>query len=208
MPKVSPEYLAARRQQILDAAIVCFDRSGFHRTSMQDIFDEAGLSTGAVYRYFDSKEAIIEAIAEQRHAREAELITEAMAVADPREALHRLADLYFGWLRDPEEQRRRRIGVLVWAEAINHTGLRSVVQRGADQRRLLTGFLQRAKEVGALTPEADPEAITRVYLALFQGFVLQQAWDPGVDVDLYLDAVHNVIDATVSTARGAPHEQV
>jgi hypothetical protein len=96
----------------------------------------------------------------------------------------------------------------VWAEAINHTGLRSVVQRGADQRRLLTGFLQRAKEVGALTPEADPEAITRVYLALFQGFVLQQSWDPGVDVDPYLDTVHNVIDATVSTTQGAPHEQV
>ena len=166
MPKVSPEYLAARRQQILEAAFACFDRSGFHRTSMQDIFDEAGLSTGAVYRYFDSKEAIIEAIAEQRHSREAELIAEAMAISDPREALHRVADLYFGWLRDPDEKRRRRIGVLVWAEAINHTALRSVVQRGADQRRLLTEFLQRAKAQGSLPPQADPEAITRVYLAL------------------------------------------
>jgi AcrR family transcriptional regulator len=202
MPKVSPEYLAARRQQILDAALVCFDRSGFHRTSMQDIFDEAGLSTGAVYRYFDSKEAIIEAIAEQRHSREAELIAEAMSVADPCQALHRLADLYFGWLKDPEEKRRRRIGVLVWAEAVNHSGLRAVVQRGADQRLLLTGYLQGAKEQGALAPDADPEAITRVYLALFQGFILQQSWDPELDVDRYLDAVHDVIDATMSTPEG------
>ena len=202
MPKVSSEYLAARRQQILDAALVCFDRSGFHRTSMQDIFDEAGLSTGAVYRYFDSKEAIIEAIAEQRHSREAELIAEAMSVADPRQALHRLADLYFGWLKDPDERRRRRIGVLVWAEAVNHSGLRAVVQRGADQRLLLTGYLQGAKEQGALAPDADPEAITRVYLALFQGFILQQSWDPELDVDPYLDAVHDVIDATMSTPEG------
>jgi AcrR family transcriptional regulator len=193
MPKVSPEHLAARRQQILDAALVCFDRSGFHRTSMQDIFDQAGLSTGAVYRYFDSKEAIIEAIAEQRHTREAELIAEAMSVAD----------LYFGWLKDPDEMRRRRIGVLVWAEAVNHTGLRSVVQRGADQRRLLTGFLQGAKEQGALPPDADPEAITRIYLALFQGFILQQSWDPGLDVDPYLKAVHEVVDATMSTPGGS-----
>jgi AcrR family transcriptional regulator len=200
MPKVSPEYLAARRQQILDAALVCFDRSGFHRTTMQAIFEEAGLSVGAVYRYFDSKEAIIEAIAEQRHAREAELIAEAMAVADPRLALHRLADLYFGWLSDPNEQQRRRVGVQVWAEAVHHAGLRSVVQQGADQRLLLTGFLQRAKEQGALPLDADPESITRIYLALFQGFIIQQSWDPGVDISPYLKAVHDVIDATM----GAP----
>jgi TetR/AcrR family transcriptional regulator, repressor for uid operon len=208
MPKVSPEYLAARRQQILDAALVCFDRSGFHRTSMQDIFEQAGLSTGAVYRYFDSKEAIIEAIAEQRHTREAELIAEAMAVADPREALHRLADLYFGWLSDPDEKRRRRIGVLVWAEAINHIGLRAVIQRGADQRLLLTEFLEQAKEQGALPPDADTDAITRIYLALFQGFILQQSWDPGLGVDPYLKAVHGVIDATMLTPPGTSNGRV
>jgi AcrR family transcriptional regulator len=199
MPKVSAEHLAARRQQILDAALVCFDRSGFHRSSMQDIFDESGLSTGAVYRYFDSKEAIIEAIAEQRHNKEAELIAEAAAVSDPRQALHRVADLYFGWLSDPAEQRRRRVGVQVWAEAVHHSGIRSVVQRGADQRLLLAEILQRAQEQGALPVDADPEAITRVYLALFQGFILQQSWDPALDIGPYLEVVHNLIDATIST---------
>src|SRR5918992_5210095 len=63
MPKVSEEHLAARRRQILDAALVCFSRSGFHRTSMQQIFEESGLSPGAVYRYFKSKDQIVEAIA-------------------------------------------------------------------------------------------------------------------------------------------------
>jgi AcrR family transcriptional regulator len=200
MPKVSSEHLAARRQQILDAALICFDRSGFHRSSMQDICDESGLSTGAVYRYFDSKEAIIEAIAEQRHAKEAELIAEAAAVGDPRQALHRLADLYFGWLSDPAEQRRRRVGVQVWAEAVHHPGIRSVVQRGADQRLLVAGILQRAQQQGMLAVDVDSESITRVFLALFQGFILQQSWDPGVGIAPYLKEVHYVIDAMLSTA--------
>src|SRR2546421_9201477 len=71
MPKVSEEHLEARRQQIVDAALACFARDGFHRATMQDICREAELSPGAIYRYFDGKDAIIEAIADERHAREA-----------------------------------------------------------------------------------------------------------------------------------------
>ena len=58
MPKVSDAYLAARRRQILDAAAACFARDGFHRTSMQDIVRESGISAGLVYRYFAGKEAV------------------------------------------------------------------------------------------------------------------------------------------------------
>jgi AcrR family transcriptional regulator len=43
MPKVSQKYLDARRSEILDAAIVCFSRDGFHRATMQDIVRQSGL---------------------------------------------------------------------------------------------------------------------------------------------------------------------
>jgi AcrR family transcriptional regulator len=204
MPKVSPEYLEARRQQILDAALTCFDRAGFHGTSMQDIFNESGLSTGAVYRYFASKDDIVEALAEQRHTREAALIGEAMQVEDLRAALHRLADLYFEWVTDPEEQRRRRLGVQIWAEAVHNPRIRAVVQRGADQRLLLAGRLQEAQRRRALAPGVDPEAMTRVYLALFQGFLVQQAWQPNLDVAGYLGQLHFLIDATMPGPTATP----
>src|SRR6058998_2406439 len=54
-----------RRSQILDAALVCFAKRGFHQTSMHDISAEAGISVGLIYRYFRSKEAVIAALAEQ-----------------------------------------------------------------------------------------------------------------------------------------------
>lgn len=197
MPRVSAEHLAARRQQILDAALTCFDRSGFHRTSMQHIFEEAQLSAGAVYRYFASKEDIVEAIAEQRHTKEAELIAQAAAIADPRQALRRLADLYLEWLADPDEQRRRRVGVQIWAEAVHNERLRTIVLRGADQRQLLVEFLRDARRDGRLPLAIDPDALTRVYLAMFQGFILQQAWEPDVDVHQYLQALKAIVDATM-----------
>jgi len=74
MPRVTEEHLAARRRQILDAAVTCFARQGLHRTTMQDIFREAELSPGAVYRYFPSKEAILRAIAEEAFGNVARVI--------------------------------------------------------------------------------------------------------------------------------------
>lgn len=59
----SPELAERRRRQILDAALDCFRRRGFHQTSMQEICAAAGISAGALYRYFGSKAEIITAIA-------------------------------------------------------------------------------------------------------------------------------------------------
>jgi TetR/AcrR family transcriptional repressor of uid operon len=58
-----------RRAQILEAAIVCFAKRGFHQASMHDISAEAGISVGLIYRYFENKEAVISAMAE-RHKSE------------------------------------------------------------------------------------------------------------------------------------------
>ncbi|KAF5407932.1 MAG: HTH-type transcriptional regulator BetI [Candidatus Udaeobacter sp.] len=58
-----------RRSQILEAALVCFAKRGFHQTSMHDISGEAGISVGLIYRYFENKEAVISAMAD-RHKKE------------------------------------------------------------------------------------------------------------------------------------------
>ena len=52
-----------RRQQILEAAMLCFAKCGFHQTSMHDISAEAGISVGLIYRYFKNKEEVIAALA-------------------------------------------------------------------------------------------------------------------------------------------------
>ena len=57
-----------RRPQILDAAEACFTRSGFHRTTMQDVAGEAGMVPGNLYRYFASKDALILALIERDRA--------------------------------------------------------------------------------------------------------------------------------------------
>ena len=63
-----PGLATRRRREILDAALFCFRRRGFHQATMQEICAEAGLSPGALYRYFNSKADIIAAIAEDERS--------------------------------------------------------------------------------------------------------------------------------------------
>jgi AcrR family transcriptional regulator len=67
-----------RRQQILQAAMHCFAKSGFYQTSMHDISAEAGISVGLIYRYFASKEAVISALAEEHKEDIHELLRRAL----------------------------------------------------------------------------------------------------------------------------------
>src|ERR1700745_4113492 len=69
MPQPPLDSSLDRRAQILEAAMVCFAKQGFHQTSMHDISAEAGISVGLIYRYFANKEAVISAMAD-RHKKE------------------------------------------------------------------------------------------------------------------------------------------
>src|SRR5258708_5667241 len=65
MPKTSAAAKDARRTQILSAAVRCFARKGYYATTIEDLVRETGLSRGALYLYYPSKEAIYLAISQQ-----------------------------------------------------------------------------------------------------------------------------------------------
>ncbi|HUI24721.1 MAG TPA: TetR/AcrR family transcriptional regulator [Candidatus Kryptonia bacterium] len=194
MPKVSQAHLDARRSQILDAAVVCFAREGFHRATMQDIVAQSKLSPGAIYNYFASKEEIIEAIADERHAREQAFIAEAQGASSVAAALLHLRDAFFSGLEDPEERRRRRVGIQLWAEAQRNPRILKLVRRGLDQPRTLLSALiaagQRRKEIPR---DLDPDATARFMIAAFHGFVLQLDWDSRAAVRPYIEVLDTVL---------------
>jgi AcrR family transcriptional regulator len=205
MPKVTEAHLEARRRQIIEAAIECFSRDGFHRATMQDIVDQSSLSYGAIYRYFSSKEEIIEAITDERHARERALIAAAREGADVGQGLRRLARSFFSSLSAAEERRRRRLGIQIWAEALRNPRMLRMVRRGVDEPRVMFAELVRdAQDRGELPPDLDPDAVARVIIALFQGFVLQQAWDKRAEVEPYLGVIEAALNALLLQASQAP----
>ena len=70
---------AEKRQRILEAAEHAFVRHGFHATTMQHVAEEIGMSAGNLYRYFPSKEAIVEGLCELDQAGRARAFAELMA---------------------------------------------------------------------------------------------------------------------------------
>jgi len=195
MPRVSDAYRDARRQSILDAAVACFERRGLHGTTTDDISAEAGLSNGALYRYFDGKNAIIEAIAAQRHAHERVLLDDALGHDDPRRALYDFVNSYFAWLADPDELRRRRVNVHVWAAALADERLATVIAEGIAPTRDAERAVEQAVVSGALPAHVDARGLVQVILALLQGFMLQAAWDPSIDAARYAATCVAVLDA-------------
>jgi AcrR family transcriptional regulator len=161
MPKVSEAHLAARRRQILDAALVCFSRRGFHQTSMQAIFQESGLSPGAVYRYFRGKEEIVEAIAAETLGGLAAAI-EAGAPGRPDEVMGRILDTVEAIeLRD----QRMRLALQVWGEAMVNPRVAGFVRNAVDGLR---------ERIAVELDCPDPQGTALVLVALVQGSVVQR----------------------------------
>ncbi len=202
MPRVDDGYLQSRRRQIMDAAVACFAREGFHRTTMQDIVAATGMSAGAIYRYFPAKEDIVAAIAAEHHSREAAVLTNAKDAAPTPEVLRDLARVSLGRLSDPAEQRWRRVTVQLWGEALRDERVMEIVRSGLDEPiEIIAEVLRRGQRGGDVPPDIDPRSAARVCAAIFQGMVLQQAWEPGLDIDGYVEAVLALIARFSGPAR-------
>ena len=196
MPKVTQSHRDARRAQILDAAMMCFARAGFHRTTVQEIVQQAQLSPGAIYLYFPSKEEIIAALADERHHSEQMVIAQAGEGGEIQAALLLLAQEFLGKLQTPEERLRRRLGIQIWAEALSNDRILALMRRGVDEpHKLLAEMIRSAQLRGDLPTHLDPDALARVMIALFHGFILQQAWDEQVSVESYIATIQAIFQA-------------
>ncbi len=203
MPKVSQSHLDARRRQILDAAIDCFAREGFHQTTMQDIVEQSALSPGAIYTYFKSKEDIIEAIARERNRRDHGRMLAAQQQRDTDSGFRQLTHDFFETLRsDPEERKLRRLGIQIWAEALRNPRILELVRHGIDETRgVFTDMVAQAQQRNEMPVTLPANALARVMMAVFLGFIVQQAWDDQVEVDPYVAVLEAIVDALRASAQ-------
>src|ERR1700730_13823628 len=122
-----PDLSAARKNQILDAAMVVFARSGFHDARMDDIVQESGLSKGTLYWYFKSKEEIITAVSQKLFATDIELV-EGLLKADGTvsERLQQLMRVRIQGLQEMSDV----VAILVefYAAALHQDGVRQFIK--------------------------------------------------------------------------------
>jgi len=201
MPKVTKEHGEARRRQIVDAAYQCFARKGFHQTTMRDIYEQAGLSPGAVYHYFAGKDEIIEASFDLDYRRSVDLFDVARRGDDPLKALNDLIEFFFRGLAAAATLGAGRVNVQGWGEALVNPRLLETVRRVfGSYIGALMPVVSRAQAAGQIDSSLDPLSVSQLLLSLYYGLELQKAIDPGLDVDKYTTAAKALLRSATPQA--------
>ena len=208
MPRITAARASEQRERILDAALTCFAREGFHAATVQDIVAKSGLSPGAIYGYFKGKTEIAMAIASERHTMERRRMEFALAAPDIDTSLQRLLDGFVLELRNPAERRWRHLAVQLWAESLSNPRLKREALGGVSQAvDVLSRMIAQAQSRGSWPKRLDPAYAARVMIAILQGVSLQRAWDDRVDVERFAVALRMMLDPASNkpgrTTRGA-----
>jgi AcrR family transcriptional regulator len=169
----------AQRERILRAARRCFAEHGFHAASMADIASTAEMSPGLIYRYFDSKSAIVRAIID-RQMEEAREMLDRLSSSD--DLVSAILDHFERWSRPGSEEMSAALFLEMAAEATRDPEIAAATQH-ADRaiRARLQDALMRTAPAGTA---ADPEAASRRALALqcvIEGLLVRAVRQPDLD---------------------------
>lgn len=176
-----PSAHAQRRLHVLAAARFCFARSGFHGASMQQICAEAKMSPGALYRYFPSKDAIIEAIAEEERVHAGECMA---ALSGDGSIADRMTAVAMGYLRSTCDPETGGLMVEICSESIRNTAVGKRFQElDKDVRDAFTRALRASQATGEIDPATDLQAVLTMLFALGDGLVMRLRLEPDADID-------------------------
>ncbi|MGJ4947003.1 TetR/AcrR family transcriptional regulator [Bradyrhizobium sp. HKCCYLS20291] len=178
MRKVDPVRHEQKRREILQAALTCFVRDGFHGASTTDICTEAGISPGHLYHYFPSKETMIQALVEQNLGHAASRLQVILAAPDVIEAL--VQELESTSIHQPQAQ---VLTAEALAEACRNPDFAAIVHAHARaMRALLVDFIVKAQRRGEVDTGLDPEATANILFAVVDGARALPIRNPAVDI--------------------------
>jgi AcrR family transcriptional regulator len=183
-----------RRREILAAALRCFARTGFHSTTIADIVRESGVSQGTFYLYFETKNDVIAALADDE--RQSDMLISAMAESqtDPIAGLTVLFDWHGQTLADAKHADEHRVRIQGWAEALRDDAIRrQLIANNARVEQEIARLIARGQKTGQFRADTEPQGVARALIALFRGLTLLTAWEGAFDADLTAKTIENML---------------
>jgi len=189
---VTQQYKDERRRQIVAAASRCFLEHGFEGASMQRIIAATGLSAGALYNHFPSKQDLVAASARAALDR---VLADAPRSSGGFEPGEWLAGLLERLAADPATA---RLLLITWGAAATDPGLHALAGEHLERVRARIEELYggwATAELG-LEPERVREwtgMFAQAILSVLQGWVVQSCLLPGFDHEAYLDYARTLV---------------
>ena len=164
-----------RRAQILSAAMVCFAKCGFHQTSMHDISEQAGISVGLIYRYFESKDAVISAMVDDHKRVVQELLKRARQAPSLLEAL----EIFFtAHCCANQRQIQSAFVVDLFAESSRNPRVRRLVRDVLDTlMEGVTDLIAHSAETRRCRKGMKPREMAELLFAALRGMLMRDVVD-------------------------------
>ncbi len=159
-----------RRDAIVDAALAVARRKGIAKTTVRDVAQEMGTSSGLVHHYFDSMDEVLAEAFASAARRDLESVTAAVVAADePVGAMRAFLAAY----APAESDWTFQLWLDAWSEAVRRPALRDTsAQLNVAWQELVEGIISEGVEQGKFRC-ADPRAASWRIISLLDGLVLQ-----------------------------------
>ncbi len=175
-PTSNPTATGAKREAILDAALELFVERGFHGTAVPAVADRAGVGAGTIYRYFASKEALVNALYQQAKGAISEHVLDDFPTdAAPRELLNVMWTRMAQWvIANPR--------AFAFLELHHHASYLDEDSRAIEDR--LFGFARMfvVQAQGArILKSGQPEVLIAIVFGAFVG-LMRASWEGRVEL--------------------------
>jgi AcrR family transcriptional regulator len=191
MRTVDREKHRARRTHIIESALVLFASKGFADTTTSDICQAAGISTGSLFHYFPSKQAVFYGIWELDRTEWDEVFAAADADPDPWAGLLAIVDKLAADAAEPI-----MAGLLVEVIAQAHRDLEFAAGLAENDRRQISGvaeLIRRLREADLADPGLSDEEAARWVLTLTDSFLGRGYPEPDRNTAAAVDTTKEMI---------------
>ena len=178
------------RNRIYAAAIDLMDRRGFENITIADISREAGVSVGAFYHYFDSKNDILAEIFRQA---DEYFSTQVISGLKKRSIPEQIVEYFDHYARFNVAS-----GVEMTQQLFNPK-IKFFIKEGRPMLTILEDLIRKGQESGEIRADAEPEELTRFLFVMARGVVFEWSlYDGSYDLEA---TMHKYIESLVSTLR-------
>lgn len=165
MPKVYPEYRKEAKERIIRVAINLFSKKGYHGTTMDDIASELGVSRGAIYLYFESKETILQEIFLLNQECLREMLEQSSKDSNPLITAGKLFEKV-----TESKKARMPIHFEIVSLASHDEAIKSILlEDNKKDVEVVQAFVQHHMEKGNIRRDVDPRILAELIISLTVG---------------------------------------
>lgn len=153
---------------LVSATVTLIEERGVDQLSVREVAKRAGVSPGAPFRHFRTKTALMTAVAERAMTRLVDAVRDSLAGIEddqPMAGVEAIGRAYLGWaLANPTH-----FQIISSRSLIEFASSESLQRENEGIRRLMVGLVTRARELGQISPETDPDHLVLASRAFVYG---------------------------------------